>query len=203
MTKAKLRNNGYPNNWLKPPARSRSSKERERPNRRPECVPVLKLPFITDQFNHRVRHLLQKHGIVARLINYKGRTIQDLTRQPSKEPERCNGKSCPAPGICHRSSVVYCATCLICKEFYIGMTIRRLHERAREHLNSARQRSGTSVFGDHYAQKHPGKVPRINFTVVKYQRNDLRLHIEEALAIKKLRPTLNRRQEDLGTGFLP
>ena len=80
------------------------------------------------------------------------------------------------------------------------MTIRRLHECAREHLNSARQRSGTSVFGDHYAQKHPDKVPRINFTVVK-QRNDLRLHIEEALAIKKQRPTLNRRQEDLGTGF--
>ena len=117
--------------------------------------------------------------------------------------ERCNGKSCPAPGICHRSSVVYCATCLICKEFYIGMTIRRLHERAREHLNSARQRSGTSVFGDHYAQKHPGKVPLINFTIVKHQRNDIRLVIEDVLAIKKLRPTLNRRQEDLGTGFLP
>ena len=39
--------------------------------------------------------------------------------------------------------------------------------------------------------------------IVKQQHDDLRLHIEEALAIKTLRPDLNKRQEEMGTGFLP
>ena len=198
MAKTKLLNNGYPRDWLK-------HWKRPRPNRKPESRPecVLKLPFVTDRFNNHVRHLLKKHGIAARLVNYKGRTLQDLVKIRHKDPEPCKGKSCPAPGICHNSSVVYCATCTICNDFYIGMTARRLHGRGREHLKAARQRSGTSVFGDHYAKVHPDAVPRIGFRIIHHQRNDLRLHIAEALAIKTMKPPLNRRQEDLGTGFLP
>ena len=45
--------------------------------------------------------------------------------------------------------------------------------------------------------------PKIDFKTIKHQPDLLRLHIEEAIAIKKLKPTLNRRQETLGTGFLP
>ena len=198
MAKTKLLNNGYPRDWLKHRKRPRPTRK---PESRPECV--LKLPFVTDRFNNHVRHLLKKHGIAARLVNYKGRTLQDLVKIRPKDPEPCKGKSCPAPGICHNSSVVYCATCTICNDFYIGMTARRLHERAREHLKAARQRSGTSVFGDHYSKVHPGAVPRIEFKIIHHQRNDLRLHITEALAIKTMKPPLNRRQEDLGTGFLP
>ena len=45
--------------------------------------------------------------------------------------------------------------------------------------------------------------PKINFKTIKNQPDLLRLHIEEAIAIKQLKPTLNRRQETLVTGFLP
>ena len=39
--------------------------------------------------------------------------------------------------------------------------------------------------------------------VQKSQRDELRIHFEEAMAIKSRKPELNRRQEELGTGFLP
>ena len=44
---------------------------------------------------------------------------------------------------------------------------------------------------------------KLSFKIVKQQYDDLRIHIEEALAIKTLRPDLNKHQEEMGTGFLP
>ena len=39
--------------------------------------------------------------------------------------------------------------------------------------------------------------------MLKHQPDLLRLHIEEAKAIQKFNPALNRRRETLDTGFLP
>ena len=85
------------------------------------------------------------------------------------------------------------------------MTTRRLHERAREHVAAVKRRSKTSALGEHYCREHTaanGGIA-ISFEIVGHERNILRLHIEEALAILKYKPELNRRQEDLGTGFRP
>ena len=68
---------------------------------------------------------------------------------------------------------------------------------------AAKKHSVDSAFGDHYDEFHPSEEPRILFEVVVRNRDPLRLHIEEALTIKRLKPALNRRQEDMGTGFLP
>ena len=109
------------------------------------------------------------------------------------------------------------------------MTTRKLHDRAREHVLSASKRNNNTALGDHYRERHNEKEqqtkksskkskkssgnesdkikfkesPKINFKTIKHQPDLLRLHIEEAIAIKQLKPTLNRRQEMLGTGFLP
>ena len=87
----------------------------------------------------------------------------------------------------------------------------------------------TLLMGDHYRERHNEKeqqtkkssniskkssgnesdkikfkeLSKINLKTIKHQPDLLRLHIEEAIAIKQLKPTLNRRQETLGTGFLP
>ena len=85
------------------------------------------------------------------------------------------------------------------------MTTRRLHERAREHVAAVKRRSKTSALGEHYWREHRaanGDIA-ISFEIVRHERNTLRLHIEEALAIRKYKPELNRRPEDLGAGFLP
>ena len=180
-------------------------------------------------------HALAKHDIPARVVNPpppppRGRTIRDLTRLPDASPDKiCHSKSCPAPGICQQSNVVYVATCILSGEFYVGMTTRKLHDRAREHVLSARKRNNNTALGDHYRECHNEKEqpttksskkskkssgnesdkikfkesPKINFKTIKHQPDLLRLHIEEAIAIKQLKPTLNHRQETPGTGFLP
>ena len=46
------------------------------------------------------------------------------------------------------------------------------------------------------------RQPSITFEVLSQHRDVLHLHIEEAMAIQSLRPSLNRRDEHLGKGFL-
>ena len=93
-----------------------------------------------------------------------------------------------------QSSVVYMATCTLCKDRYIGMTARRLHDRALEHLRAIKNGSSSSALADHYATKHEGKPANVTFSILKHVHNHdvLRLHIEEAIAIKKYCPELNR-----------
>ena len=106
------------------------------------------------------------------------------------------------------------------------MTTRKLHDRAREHVLSASKRNNNTALGDHYRERHNEKEQqtkksskkskkssgnesdKMKFkespkSTIKHQPDLLRLHIEEATAIKQLKPTLNRRQETLCTGFLP
>ena len=119
--------------------------------------------------------------------------------RPSKP---CKNEKCGAPETCYRSNVVYQATCMLCGSSYIGMTTRTLHTRAWEHIAGARKHSSKSAFGEHYKTKHPKMAPSLNFSILQQCRDELRLHIEEALAIQRHRPQLDRRDEDMGTGFL-
>ena len=84
------------------------------------------------------------------------------------------------------------------------MTTCALHTRALQHIAGARKHSLKSAFGEHYKTKRPKMAPSLNFRILQHCecRDELRLHIEEALAIQRHRPQLNRRDEDLGTGFL-
>ena len=115
----------------------------------------------------------------------------------------CRSSICQAPSICQRSSVVYEAVCQQCGRTYIGMTTRRLHDRMREHMAAARRKDESTAFGAHFKHEHPKSKPKISFSILSQQRDELRLHVEEAMAIKTRQPELNRRQEELGTGFLP
>ena len=97
------------------------------------------------------------------------------------------------------------ATSPLCKDRYIGMTARRLHDRALEHLPAIKNGSSTSALGDHYAKKHEEKPASVTFSILKHVRSHdvLRLHIEEAIAIKKYYPELNRSQELMAQAFFP
>ena len=196
-TQTKLTSNAYPQNWTKPP---RTHKRKKTPSQ-----PTLfnfNIPFIDDKFNSDIKRLLTKHNIPARLTNKRGLTLRSLTKTTPARKTTCKSKSCPAPGICQRSSVVYEVTCTICGKTYIGMTTRKLHERAREHTTAAREHSASSALGDHYHDVHPDATPSLHFTILAQDRDVLNLHIREAYAIQERQPSLNRRDEHLGTGFL-
>ena len=87
------------------------------------------------------------------------------------------------------------------------MTTRKLHERAREHVTASQQHDITTDIprsaAEHYESHHPKATPDIKFIILRRQKDLLRLHIEEVMAIRTLKPTLNRRQRDLSTGFQP
>ena len=152
----------------------------------------LRLPFISDQFNRGAKQLLEKHNIAARLVNQRGTTLSDLTKKRRKPcSDDCQSKLCPAPEICRKSHVVYLATCDRCGKRYVGLTVRQLHAPALEHLRPATQRQDHTAFGDHYKTGHKDKdIPKLSFKIISQNHDDLRLHIEEALAIKTLKPEL-------------
>ena len=122
---------------------------------------TFRIPFASDHLNHQIRRTLAKHDIQARLVNPRGRTIKDLRRLPDASPVKiCHNKSCPAPGICQQSNVVFVATCILCGEFYVGKTTRKLHDRAREHVLSASKRNNNTALGNHYRERHNEKEQR-------------------------------------------
>ena len=69
-----------------------------------------------------------------------------------------------------------------------------------------KERNQTSIswyIGGHYRKSHSTMKADITFNIIQRKEHDeLRLRIVEAYEIKTRRPTLNRKQEDLGTGFL-
>ena len=72
---------------------------------------------------------------------------------------------------------------------HVGMTVRQLHAWALEHLRAANQRQEHMAFGDHYKTGHKEKdKPKLSFKIISQNHDYLRLHIEEALAIRTLKP---------------
>ena len=74
---------------------------------------------------------------------------------------------------------------------------------AREHVTAAKNGTKTFAFGEHYKEEHPHTAPNIPFEVIQHASDVLRLQIVEAMAIQKHNPALNRKIEQLGTGYLP
>ena len=65
-----------------------------------------------------------------------------------------------------QSSVVYRASCGLCYATYIGVTVRRLRDRVREHMRAAEKGDNASVLGKHYNSQHPRERPKISFEIV-------------------------------------
>ena len=124
--KSNLLNNGCPATCTSPARPRQNSNKKIRPDKESLFTP--KIPFLSDGF--KIREILEQNNIPARLVNPRGRTLLDLTKRKTTAHETCRGNICPAKEICWKPSVVYMATCTLCKDRYIGMhmTARRLHD---------------------------------------------------------------------------
>ena len=115
-------------------------------------------------------------------------------------------KTCPIKYTdCTRTHAVYEIMFELCGERYVGSTVRALHDRAREHIASAKKQTTASAMGVHYKSAHKNlkASPKLRFrTICTTQKDELRLRIEEALAIRSRKPTLNRCCEETGIDFL-
>ena len=114
--------------------------------------------------------------------------------------ETCKSNVWPTKEICLKSSVVYMATCTLCKDAWVHrhdcQTLARSSTGALA-SNIIRKGSSTSALGDHYAKKHEEKPASVTFSLLKHAHNHdvLRLHIKEAIAIKTYCQELNRSPE--------
>ena len=75
---------------------------------------------------------------------------------------------------------------------------------SREHVASAKNQTKPSATGVYYKNAHKKSSPKLRFRIVcATEKDELRLRIEEALAIRSTKPTLSRRGEETGIDFLP
>ena len=78
-----------------------------------------------------------------------------------------------------------------------------LHTRAKEHIAAAKKKSDTTGVGEHDRKHNPSMEPHPRFRIIRRTgRDELRLLIDEAIAIREARPAINRRREESGVEFL-
>ena len=195
---AKFTANGYTNESIKEANGRRRSRQVNKPGKE-ACQLTISVPTINNKINGMIRGALKKANINARLVNPRPPTTLDLCRR-SEPAQQCTMRKCPIPYLrCTTTYTVYMATCDICSNAYIGSTSRQPHYRAKEHI--AEKFSDVSALGKHYRKSHSTMKADITFNIIQRTEHDeLRLRIVEAYEIKTSRPTLNRKQEDLGIG---
>ena len=94
------------------------------------------------------------------------------------------------------SRIVYKFSCLDDPNTsYIGMTVRSLEERVKEHLRAQGGKDSSSAVYDHIQTCQNCKNTKLSykhFEILKKCRTDSDTKIQEALFIKKVNPKLNR-----------
>ena len=139
-----------------------------------------------DGMDGKNRRNITKYDFPIR-IYHKPKTLRRIL-EPKCENSVCNLKSCPLsdPRKCPVKKCVYELQCDGCSARYIGSTMRPLHLRIREHLQSP----NSSVF------KHKVICSSTFTTKILGRCGDVTsLRILEALKIKEGQPIINSRQE--------
>jgi len=181
-----LRDNGYPHQFIQrshevrlPSVRTNTNTVRNEPF-------YLKVPFINDSFNRRLKTVFRKQGVYVRFC-YTNRSLRAHLTQRF-DHHTCSLSNCKisASGLSFRTHVIYQITCNGCQLKYIGSTIRQLHVRVREHL----QNSNSSVF-----QHLRICGPDISVRILAQDSDPINLRLKEALLIRDLTPQINSREE--------
>ena len=199
------RGNGYQPRGSGPTNRpNRKRKKKKEGYRAP-----LKLPYISELVSQKIRSYIKQRKLPIRPIFTPGRTLKDMfCRSRPFDQRKCvlgnprNCKICPviSNGSCSTKHVVYRVNCEICTEslqFYDGETDRPCHHRFMEHLRAAANPRSYqhNALAKHYALHHQGTTPKLTFTILDQQQNNVRRKISEAIKIHQDSPPLNNRDE--------
>ena len=165
---ALLEANDYPDREIQ-----RAVKTAKKPNRgkmNPWKKPnksILKLPFINDALAARVSRRVRQYSPDVRLVFTSGPSLKRRlvrssfgTRMCPRDVQRAKVKRGPGrPMVCRAcdadvkssecltKNVVYCMSCTLCEELYVGETERPVRERFKEHYREARVRAVKTPWG--------------------------------------------------------
>ena len=158
----------------------------------------LNIPFFNDKTDSAIKNIFRKEKIDIRLSRRSETLSQKLRPQLSNKPT-CIWPDCHTAdnGNCFIKCTVYRIFCSPCGGDYIGSSERHLHKRIREHTHSG---VGSEI---HSHLKNCGHgVAKTSIIILTTERDKINARIAESFYQKKLRPTLNRRQEEGITNIL-
>ena len=99
---------------------------------------------------------------------------------------------------CTVKGVVYKIECKLCNEIYVGETARPCRERFKEHRLAAISPNTypNEALATHYTTIHNGEPPDLEFYILETGLDQpVRRKIVEAIHIKTLQPTINKKEE--------
>jgi hypothetical protein len=181
----KLVCNDYPVNLIK--KWLHSAKRRYAAADSTDNVFYLSIPFVNDGINKLIKKAIAPLGINVRL-SHKSRRLQSWLKHDFTATSKCSLANCKLNDInCNKSKVVYQCVCE-CGASYIGSTMRPLHIRIKEHHNL----SSSAIF------QHKLNCNGKWHTKIKAYASDCTdLRFKEAILIKQIHPSLNRKEEIL------
>ena len=129
--------------------------------------------------------------IDVRLVR-KHRTLRTVLKQ-KPDNGQCQLPNCAVSDNtkCFRTKVVYKIICDLCRQCYIGSTIRHLHQRVKEHLTDRR-----SSVGKHLQLCQSSSISKsIQTEIIASDHDEANLRLREAILINRIKPTINSREE--------
>lgn len=203
-----LKHNGYPVHQIFRPKRRYRRRKREQSQHDWSNCAKLRLPFISDAVERRIKQLIYRKNLPIRLVPITGpKLTSSLRTDNTRGPPKCINKHLPcvvcnsvgSKVSCASTNVVYRYQCSICNKLYIGETSRQLLTRHKEHASAIQTRSRTSAISEHLINDHAQEQPNISLyhmTVLRATKNSKENAIAEAQLIKTMRPQLNRKHEN-------
>ena len=198
-----LRCNGYRN--------PRMFKDIQLPNvrgysRNKDDTVYLKLPYISEDLSNQICKFIRRHKLPVTVIFTPGTKLREIFRRsrPYDKPQ-CNVNNCNVctrlheDNDCSVKAAVYCITCKLCNQRYLGETGRTIHERLSEHLRYANNPTSNSysdeALAQHYANFHPSALSDLSFSILCKETNVIKRKILESYFINHLKPEINNRDE--------
>ena len=181
--------NGYPESFIEHYTKLHQRSSTHEPNKASRRVVRFKFrsKVISEVFRRKVERSIQRNCREVKIAFIF--TSAKLLPTPSKD--RLAVMSTP--------NVVYQFTCSTCHLQYIGKTARRLEERVREHMPKWLTGASVGVIKSSITEHIVESGHYCNrdncFTIIHRARHPAMLKFVEAVAIKRLRPSLNVQQE--------
>ena len=164
-------------------------------------IPLV-LPYVNERLAKKVNHAIKSSRLPVKLIFRPPADLRSLLTSSRIYEDKCgraNCTYCTESKICQLKGTVYLVTCEGCGQRYVGETMRPLHKRMDEHVRALRNPASypKSGFSRHRVLHHQREAPpALKVSVIhRTKEAPLERKLLEAIAIKRLSPEINNRDE--------
>ena len=166
----------------------------------------LKLKFLSDGTNRKIRNLIKKYKIPANLVSVPNKPLYNCLKTEENKKEKHNEcevcEALPAKYNCSDRFLIYKFTCKICNDFYIGQTSRSFKLRFSEHKRAIAKKQAKSALAEHDHGPHGtfqgpknNSIEDFDLDILDQCGDSLDTKLTEARFIKNLCPKINRKSE--------